>query len=47
LCQLILTIHKKTNNITDITSKLYLFLDNKEIPKRLYFKILDIKDRIN
>lgn len=47
LCQLILTIHTKTSNIGDITSKLYVFLDNKEIPKRLYFKILDIKDKIN
>ena len=47
LCQLILTIHSKTENISEITSKLYVFLDNKEIPKRLYFKILDIKDKIN
>ena len=47
LCQLITTVHSKTQNITDITSKLYVFLDNKEIPKRLYFKILDIKDKIN
>lgn len=46
LCQLILTIHSKTENIGEITSKLYVFLDNKEIPKRLYFKILDIKDKI-
>lgn len=46
LCQLITTVHSKTDNIADITSKLYVFLDNKEIPKRLYFKILDIKDKI-
>lgn len=47
LCQLITTVHSKTQNISDITSKLYIFLDNKEIPKRLYFKILDLKDKIN
>lgn len=47
ICQLIKTVYDKTQNISEITSKLYTFLDNKEIPKRLYFKILDLKDKLN